>query len=284
MREIPSTLYHYTTEEGLLGILESDKLWATNIHYLNNASEYKLSVELAKELAMDYLSSLLKSAEGNSPRQKKISALLSQLTTIEDTRVCLCTFSERKDLHSQWRAYGGPTCGYSIGFKTDYIQKVANAQGFTLVECEYDEQKQGALIQTLIDNTLKKDFNTEQGSFINGTRLMIAKPIDGDFSFEIGKLAAGIRNNAFGEEKEWRLVSKQPIAPQQLQFRAGLSMLCPYYELDLGTDKSQYLSSIIVGPTAHKELSILSIQGFLAKHGALQGVPVSYSSVPYHGR
>lgn len=281
MREIPSALYHYTTEEGLLGILKSNTIWATNIHYINNLSQYKLSIELAKELAIDYLSSLLKSAGDDSVRRSKISALISELNTVEDTHVCLCSFSEHKDLHHQWRAYGGPTCGYSIGFNTDHIQKVTDAQGFALVACEYDEQKQRALVQTLIDDTLKNGFNTEKNGVADGDRVMIAKPRGGDFAFEIGKLGAGIRNSVYSEEKEWRLVSKQPINVEQLEFRAGASMIYPYCELDLGTEKSQYLASIIVGPTPYKELSVLSIQGLLAKYGALQGIPVLPSSVPY---
>ncbi|MFO1205708.1 MAG: hypothetical protein U1E63_08295 [Burkholderiales bacterium] len=33
-------LYHYTTAEGLKGIVESQQLWATNIAYLNDAEEH----------------------------------------------------------------------------------------------------------------------------------------------------------------------------------------------------------------------------------------------------
>jgi hypothetical protein len=36
----PQTLYHYTTREGLLGILCSGTVWTTNIRFLNDASEY----------------------------------------------------------------------------------------------------------------------------------------------------------------------------------------------------------------------------------------------------
>lgn len=37
----PPILHHYTTQEGLLGIVESKSIWATNIYYLNDAAEYK---------------------------------------------------------------------------------------------------------------------------------------------------------------------------------------------------------------------------------------------------
>lgn len=37
----PQVLYHYTTREGLNGILSTGGVWATNIRFLNDASEYR---------------------------------------------------------------------------------------------------------------------------------------------------------------------------------------------------------------------------------------------------
>jgi hypothetical protein len=35
----PDVLHHYTSSEGLLGIIQAHELWATNVLYLNDASE-----------------------------------------------------------------------------------------------------------------------------------------------------------------------------------------------------------------------------------------------------
>ena len=48
-------LYHYTTSEGLLGILRDDKLWATDIFHLNDSSEFEygrtqILFELSKKI------------------------------------------------------------------------------------------------------------------------------------------------------------------------------------------------------------------------------------------
>jgi hypothetical protein len=37
----PKLLYHYTTLDGLLGILDKKELWATGISYLNDTSEFE---------------------------------------------------------------------------------------------------------------------------------------------------------------------------------------------------------------------------------------------------
>ncbi|MGA3345583.1 MAG: HepT-like ribonuclease domain-containing protein, partial [Terracidiphilus sp.] len=38
----PELLYHYTTQEGLLGILKSRSIWASHIRFLNDTSEGKI--------------------------------------------------------------------------------------------------------------------------------------------------------------------------------------------------------------------------------------------------
>lgn len=47
--QAPSTLYHYTSQAGLLGITASRSVWASKIHYLNDGKEFALSVELVRE-------------------------------------------------------------------------------------------------------------------------------------------------------------------------------------------------------------------------------------------
>ena len=46
MNETEKILYHYTSLEGLLGIIESKSIWATNVLYLNDASELNYSINL----------------------------------------------------------------------------------------------------------------------------------------------------------------------------------------------------------------------------------------------
>ena len=43
-------IYHYTDLNGLLGILESKELWATDVRYLNDASEATFGEERLRKL------------------------------------------------------------------------------------------------------------------------------------------------------------------------------------------------------------------------------------------
>jgi hypothetical protein len=48
---MPDVRYgHYTTTAGLLGIVGREKLWATNIKFLNDEHELVHAVELVKEI------------------------------------------------------------------------------------------------------------------------------------------------------------------------------------------------------------------------------------------
>jgi len=45
----PATLYHYTSQKGLLGIIGQGEIWATDILYLNDTMEYRYAVNLLSE-------------------------------------------------------------------------------------------------------------------------------------------------------------------------------------------------------------------------------------------
>lgn len=47
---LSETLYHYTTTDDLLGILQEKVLWATKIQYLNDASEFTEPILIAENL------------------------------------------------------------------------------------------------------------------------------------------------------------------------------------------------------------------------------------------
>ena len=54
-------LYHYTTQEGLLGIVEKGEIWATNIFYLNDAAEFKHAFRIFSNKIQAKISELIRS-------------------------------------------------------------------------------------------------------------------------------------------------------------------------------------------------------------------------------
>ncbi len=52
-RHPPDSIYHYTTQLGLLGIVKEGKIWATMSRYLNDASEFVFAQEVARKVVTD---------------------------------------------------------------------------------------------------------------------------------------------------------------------------------------------------------------------------------------
>src|SRR5712671_6860096 len=49
-RDPPRLLYHYTSADGLLGMLEGRQLWATNVRFMNDTSELGYGIGLVREV------------------------------------------------------------------------------------------------------------------------------------------------------------------------------------------------------------------------------------------
>lgn len=279
MTNPPSVLFHYTTQAGLLGVLEGDAIWATKIHYLNDSSEYQLALDLAE----GFLNSLLV-GERSKIKKRKVHCLLENLQTIASMNVCVCSFSAERDLLSQWRAYSGKPGGYSIGFDTALIQKQGQAQGFILAQCIYDSKEQERLVQELVIGSLEIDFNTRPSRVDpKRSRTIVALRTGGNFAMNIARLAPIIKSQAFYEEQEWRLISTAGVSVYDMSFRPGQSMLTPYISVRLGEDKGAYLKSVTVGPTPHTELAKLATESLLWRWRIASPVEVRSSKAPYRG-
>lgn len=139
----PPVLYHYTTQAGLLGILESNCLWATAAQYLNDSSEY----EYGLQLIADRLSSTAKEAVDETVAAK-LAEIAKDLSPFPG--VCVVSLTKDGDLLSQWRAYGGRAGGVALGFCAAHLSNIAQEQGFELVRCLYTDAQKHAAIDTLI--------------------------------------------------------------------------------------------------------------------------------------
>lgn len=146
----PATLYHYTSPAGLAGILSKRTVWATLLHHMSDAREFRHAISVAMNIVG-------KRASGKKKkRQSFCNNLGSGLMSAKGTRICAFSLSGNGNLLSQWRAYCPQEGGYSIGFDTIKFQTVLSSLNFALVACVYDPGKQEQLLGGLIDRTLEK--------------------------------------------------------------------------------------------------------------------------------
>ena len=119
-------IYHYTNLDGLLGILENQSLWASNVNFINDSQEYIYGITLYKEILA------LKSNASLTKEGKKICHFAEEYFLEVKQRTYCVSFCENKDLLSQWRGYSKSNVGFSIGFENDFIWGEINSSDFNL--------------------------------------------------------------------------------------------------------------------------------------------------------
>ena len=275
------SLFHYTDQKGLIGILSGSPivLWASDIRFLNDSSEYLLALELVKT-QLD---------RRHSSDSSTTNAFIDQLQTWtsllnEQGSAFVVSFSEDDDSLSQWRAYGGDR-GYCLEFDTTRLSRVASLTGFELSKCAYQDDEHEFEINSTIDDVLKgkvKIFRsvrvTRQFSGLsaseNARRLK--------FMVEIEKLLPKLKHKSFAGEREWRLSSRAfSMKGFEPMFRPGRSTLVPYCALAIEIAPHKLpLTAIRVGPNPEPELAKRAIQSLLRAHER-NGVDIRSSNIPY---
>jgi hypothetical protein len=305
----PEILYHYTTQEGLRGILESKCIWATHFQYLNDKREGGIVLQvLLNELSSRVNSDSLFQLFGMEPNKTKQPECTSEDTLnqgigaanrVTSQNVFVASFSKEGNLLSQWRAYTGRSGGYSIGFKPGFLRAAGEyflkhrSDSFymdaeTLLSCIYYDDKEKQSLENEIERLVSSYLN-------NASEVTEMPAVSGIEGFQhpfaiatghfisLGTRSAITKDHGFHEEAEWRLafLLNQNSIPADLKFRSGSSMLIPYLEVPLRWDDQPIeIKEIIVGPCQYPDSAIKSVEMLLKKEGVL-GVEVKDSKIPY---
>jgi len=281
-------LYHYTTVDAFLGIVEKQEIWASNIFYLNDTAEFHLAVTLARELLRAEMN---RSNVGDKRSLKNVCNLLDEVRPGTITKpVFVCSLSEVGDDLNQWRAY----CrngGVALGFRRKELQDLTQKQGYgfapQLVECIYEQDEQKQLIRSWVDRALTA---VPQGSI---GKKMSPQEVD-EYRVEFLKAILAdkpIKHKAFAHEKEWRLVmSPGPgiEGDERFGLRNRHDLIIPYWRFNLAPDKDKGIwrnAKVVVGPNPHPYEMRAAIESILKRccchHWASFTGEVKNSTVPF---
>lgn len=119
-------LYHYTTGENFIKIIQSGELWATQAACLNDTTELTYATEQILQRVKGKLS---------TPHNRDIDPALTWISNVlgapgsEISPMFVACFSEQRDHLSQWRAYSGGEGGYAIQFNSTKLSKAQLTYG-----------------------------------------------------------------------------------------------------------------------------------------------------------
>ena len=273
------TLYHYTSLSGCLGIIGSRELRASDIRYMNDSTELRHTLDLLNK-------QVTKRILGGVDNATFLNAFLDWLKRriVSGPMIFGASFRANGNLLSQWRGYSTHGKGVSLGFNPQHIGELAADQGFSVGRCIYDPAEQAALIEQLIDGV--ESLGIERGAEVGSARE--ADEVFRELEEDLLRTAAILKNPAFAEEQEWRIVSPvmRDARHRRIHFREGASMLVPYFAFELAGshDAGVHLDHVYIGPSANAELSRNSLRLYLQKQGCELREGISYCQIPYRKR
>jgi len=259
-RARPTTLFHYTTATGLLGILQSNTLHATHARFLNDGEELQYGLTVVREVL----------ERCPAPPGVGVTNALLQEPFATIFVACFC---ETDDQLSQWRGYAPGETGYSIGFSTSTLPM----DRLRLVHYKRSDQERVVrrAIERGVAPSTVEDFRIDSDE--SAARAWA-------LTEELVIVATTLKHPTFADEREWRLVKHIPIRQPDgilegdrtsvdVHFRPARRFVIPYVIEKLPTVEGIWgtgvldLNSVRFGPTEHPKEAREALEWLLWSEG-----------------
>ena len=278
-------MFHYTSAEGALAILQSGRMRFTDYAYLNDMREITHGLDVIRSVLDD------ETHTAGSPALTSLKAHLGDVDPVSRYNIYTTSFSSDSDSLSQFRLYGPVALGFE-----------ANPNGFGFFKGDicfdhviYDPAKQVRLIQTFLN--LIKQSEEKDAALIKSDE---AKKVTAEYlTGHLLQIASFFKHRAFSDEREVRLVYSEPLEAMEnfgqetakRQFRASGGLIVPFtdtidmYRASSSGDDEQLpprlpLKSVVIGPVAQAEALANGMRNLLSAEG-YHDVVVSLSEAPF---
>jgi hypothetical protein len=268
-------IYHYTSPEGLLGIVEKNELWMSDYLFMNDAEELTYGLAVAKDR--------FEKAAEELPHAADVLRRWGSPSDLDDIRACVGSFSLMSDSLSQWRAYGSISIGFEVGPLMFGYNNSAR-----LNRVVYDPAIQQRTIDLMAhltatayehDKTLLEPDHLQKMYDRGGENLL--------------EVTAFFKHPTFTDEREARIVhiedrkvyNSLSVESPPHRFRVSGGIILPYVTTqDLITLRDKPVEKIpiveiVIGPTRHAEVLERGIDRLLRLHG-YEDVRITRSTAP----
>ena len=196
--EPPDLLYHYSTSNGVLGIVSEKKLWASNLLFMNDSSEIENGTRIFDGAIRNAERAGLLDDDGEPFSDWGINGPEFNIS-FGIFGVC---FSELGDDLSQWRAYG-QAGGYSLGFSGLELQAMHSRGIATLDQVIYDELRKVSIAEATVSAAIQEWRLLKAGPA--KTLKQRTKAFRDVLEHTIRHCICIMKHHSFAAEREWRL-------------------------------------------------------------------------------
>lgn len=286
----PNKLYHYTTVEGAIGILQNNTIFASNAMFLNDSTE----LVYGKELIVDAINKVIKDDNFSTTyyfgfSDNEIEILKSVLLELEKTNlndIYISCFTSQSDMLSQWRGYssGGVRIGFDIeklyGLNDVHVSKIDYIRSTQLKNIENTL----AVLLTYLHTDLDPIYSCfplipEGKDVLSADRDIIPKVI----AMILLSNVSSFKIKGFKEEREYRLIYDinshyNKEKSKAVKYRSNGKFIVPYIELKF--DKLLPITDIMVGQSPYSDKIKHGLELLLKSEG-YNNVKVNLSKIPY---
>jgi hypothetical protein len=288
VKEATSPIFHYTSADGLVGLIQSMELWATEASGMNDVAEVRQGWDyirrwLRKESDSHSIFKLMRStAKSKKDDDDSASSVRSR------EGIFICCASQLRDDASQWRLYGGGAKGYCVQLDPQ-VPFVAIARGErppehvgpptfdSLISSArdmvpvtpwlpvlYSSHDKDLALQGLTANAMRDWEMWNRGA--EGTRMTEddfdagMQDLRDQIGFDLGRLAQLMKSSGFSGEREVRIIATDRFV-RTANFRGTAQGVVRYSRLtattrDAAGNRVAYENELL----GHKTLPVMSIR------------------------
>lgn len=273
--KLPEQLFHFTTAEGLIGIMQDGHVRASYAASLNDPSETRHALVVAEELLAKHVT--------KAQRQRVLANLLQPENSASIGHIFpyVISFCGRIDSAFHWLHYGRSGRGFAISLEPEQVK----APKFDLVPIIYRRSEQERFLEELI-------------TAVEGATEMARPIVESVLGTELDHMAATICTNviraaaarmkhaSFEAEDEWRLITVDHVAwgstgPERsstldIAFRSADSRVIPFVLVPMPTPA---VREVVIGYSNPSDISDAALK--MLWQLTIGGTPrYSRSSVP----
>lgn len=278
----PKLIYHYTDDQGLKGILETGRLWFTDLFYLNDPSELEHGIKHGLDA--------LQSAANTGPNElkffHKIFADTMNNRVKDSANYFVCCFSKTDHDLGQWRAYADDGQGYAIGFDAGLLENAfgeaesINVATFPITyddELLYERQEQ-LVAETVPLVSTPRDMNLA-GEIVKNYFVMLSVRL----ATALIETSIYFKHEAYKTEDEYRFLKVIGAhRDAHVKFRSRPHTLVRYREFDWKTAAADSIREIVIGPSGDFKVRFTYVSDCLQAYWPKEGViSIRKSDIPY---
>lgn len=291
-------LYHYTTINGVLGILDKKCFWVTQSDFLNDSSEVLYLKDVIGE-AHDHFNSNLDNYisksdyEGNILksillRLQRLGEDFVRIKVSYDFNYFILSLSEYEDSLLLFSNYSNHD-GYCLGLERKRILNANNCKDGSKKDTlmfegrvNYNRENQVSIIveETLeiYELLLHRLFEKKQNYIEADQAHTLINYVEEILHLKLMNYSMFFKNSAFNEEKEYRVVFLlgKNKSKDLIKYRINNSIIIPYAEIYF-TDFP--LSSITIGPKNKIDIAEKSLVHYLENNN-YTNIEIRKSNIP----